>query len=71
MDDKKIKQAFRVAYDFVDKHRDPKFSTDYFSGILAEFNELRAATGENMLLDCLLTGVYEYLAKVAKEGSEK
>ena len=71
MDDAMRKQAFRIAYEFVEKHQHPQFTADYFMDVLNEFKEIRDANRYNLLLDCLLMGVYEYLAKEAKEEAGK
>lgn len=68
---KEVKEAFRVAYDFIVAHGHPRYDVDYFMGLIEEIKELRAAHTDNMLLECLSVAVYEYLAKVAKEESEK
>ena len=71
MNEMMIKQAFRIAYDIVMKHQHPEFNVDYFMKVLDEFKEIRAANRDNLLLDCLLMGIYEYLAKEAKEEARK
>lgn len=71
MDEIMIKQAFRIAYDIVMKHQHPEFNVDYFMGVLEEFKEIRAANRDNLLLNCLLMGIYEYLAKEAKDEAGK
>ena len=66
-----IKRAFRIAYDFVLSHQHPAFDADYFVGVLAEFDQIRAENQGNVLLDCLLMGIYDYLEKEAKRTGER
>lgn len=70
MDEPEIKRAFRVAYDFVVSHQHPQFTGEYFAGILDEYREIRKSGDRNVLLECLLMGIYEYLGWKAKDGKD-
>ena len=65
MDEEAIKQAFRIAYDFVISHQHPRFTGEYFMGILEEYRVIRESGRYNVLLECLLMGIYEYLGREA------
>lgn len=71
MDEAAIKQAFRVAYDFVVSHRHPEFTGEYFTGVLDEYRAIRESGQYNVLLECLLMGIYEYLERAAKREACK
>lgn len=70
MDEATIKQSFRIAYDFVMNHQHPQFNVDYFMSVLEEIKGIHQSDRYNILLESLLLGVYEYLAKEAKEESQ-
>lgn len=71
MDEIQIKQTFRTVYDFVIKHQHPEFTADYFMNVLEEIKQIHELDRYNILLESLMLGVYEYLAKTAKEESGK
>lgn len=71
MDEIKIKQTFRILYNFVMHHQHPQFTVEYFGDVLDEMKELHSADRYNILLECLLAGVYDYLAKQAKKEKEE
>ena len=71
MDEMTIKQSFRIAYEFVMKHQHPQFNVEYFMGVLEEMKKIHQSDIYNVLLECLLMGIYEYLAKQAKEETKQ
>lgn len=71
MDEITIRQSFRIAYDFVMSHQHPEFTAEYFMNVLEEYKKIHESDRYNILLECLLMGIYEYLAKQAKEESGK
>ena len=71
MDEMTIKQSFRIAYEFVMKHQHSQFNVEYFMGVLEEMKKIHQSDRYNVLLECLLMGIYEYLAKQAKEETKQ
>lgn len=67
MDEATIKRSFRTAYDFVISHQHPQHTSEYFTSVLDDFKKIRSSGKSNILLECLLVGVYEYLEREAKE----
>ena len=71
MTESEVKKAFRIAYDFVESHQNPEFSKEYFSGVVGEIVDHCNNNKDNVLLECLMSGVYLYLSRAAKEGKQK
>ena len=71
MGEEEKKTAFRIAYDFLGKHTEPKYDVDYFMDTTDEIKELYHQNRGNKLLPFLLMGVYEYIVAIARERAEK
>lgn len=61
------KNAFRIAYDFMERHLPVKFTGEYFADALDDIRKLRANNKDNVLLEHLLVGIYEYFVRISKE----
>ena len=61
------KNAFRIAYDFMGRHQPVEFTGEYFTNALDDIRKLRANNKDNVLLEHLLIGIYEYFVRISKE----
>jgi len=55
------KTAFRVAFDFLEKHDPPEYTEEYWTGLAADVMEVSGANMDNALCQRLLTAVVLYL----------
>lgn len=68
MDEKKT--AFRLAYNALNAHPNPEYTSEYFRRVCGEFGEISAGAKGNRLLPFLLSAIYDYLTMEAKEAAK-
>ena len=61
-----VKHAFRVAFDMFAKYYPPKDDADYFTEVMNEIDHLTRSDPDNLLVQYLLMGVYEFFNTEAK-----
>ena len=57
------KQAFRIAYDFLNDHFPPEHDPNWWDKTMGDVSLIGNMYGENKLVVCLITALIEYLSE--------
>lgn len=57
------KQAFRIAYDFLNEHFPPEHDPNWWDKTMSDVSLIGNMYGENKLVVCLITALVEYLTE--------